>query len=74
MTMMDGRPPPTDSGCVGRMSAGGWGAYHRRDCPEAPRRGDPGVRDVVHGPWRYLAAHWRPCPRCAPPGAEKLAA
>jgi hypothetical protein len=25
------------------------------------------VRAVVHGPWRYLAAHWRPCPVCMPP-------
>jgi hypothetical protein len=67
MTMIDGRPVAAESGSVARMSAGGWGRYHRDDCPEAPHRGDPGVRDVVHGPWRYLAAHWQPCPRCAPP-------
>ena len=36
--------------------------------------GDPGVRDVVHGPWRYLAAHWEPCPRCAPPVPQQLVA
>ena len=56
-----------ETGCVAHLSAGGWGRYHRPDCPEAPHRGDPGVRHLVHGPWRYLAAHWRPCSRCRPP-------
>lgn len=75
MTMIERRREAADTGCVARMSAGGWGLYHRHECPEAPHRGDPGVRDVVHGPWRYLAAHWAPCPRCAPPApAERAAA
>jgi hypothetical protein len=59
-----------ETGAVAHLSAGGWGHYHRRSCPDAPLRGEPGVRDVVHGPWRYLAAHWRPCPRCRPPVPE----
>lgn len=66
------RPPRHDTaeaGVVAHLSAGGWGRYHRQDCPRAPRRGDDGVRDVIHGPWRYLAAHWRPCPVCRPPAA-----
>lgn len=54
-------------GVVGRFSVGGWGHYHRSECARAPRRGDVGVRDVVHGPWRYLSAHWAPCPACRPP-------
>lgn len=58
---------PDETGVVGRRSEGGWTAYHRQGCIEAPHRGDPGVRDVIHGPWRYLAAHWAPCPRCEPP-------
>ena len=73
MTMtMDKRPHAAagETGAVAHLSAGGWGHYHRSDCPDAPRRGDAGVRDVVHGPWRYLAAHWRPCPRCRPPAPE----
>jgi len=66
------QPPrrPRDAaseGVVARFSAGGFGPYHRLDCPDAPHRGDVGVRDLVHGPWRYLAAHWRPCERCRPP-------
>ena len=24
------------------------------------------------GPWRYLSAHWRPCPRCRPPVPREL--
>ena len=60
-----------ETGCVAHLSAGGWGRYHRPDCPDAPRRGDPGVRDLVHGPWRYLAAHWRPCSRVPPAGAAR---
>lgn len=60
-------PEVAETGCVAHLSEGGWGCYHRRDCADAPRRGDAGVRDVVHGPWRYLAAHWLPCPRCRPP-------
>ena len=70
----DGAARGRRAGCVAHLSAGGWGRYHRPDCPEAPHRGDPGVRDVVHGPWRYLAAHWRPCPRCRPPEPRELAA
>ena len=35
---------------------------------------DAGVRHVVHGPWRYLSAHWKPCPVCKPPGVELSAA
>jgi hypothetical protein len=58
-------------GVVARRSAGGYGHYHRIDCPAAPHRGDPGVRDTIHGPWRYLAAHWAPCPVCAPPAADR---
>lgn len=54
-------------GVVGRLSRGGWGYYHRLDCRYAPEMGDGGVRDVVHGPWRYLSSHWHPCPHCAPP-------
>ena len=68
MTMTATRPPAADeTGCVARLSKGGWGHYHRRDCADAPRRGAPGVRHVIHGPWRYLATHWSPCPRCRPP-------
>ncbi len=74
MTTKDGRQSAVDTGCVARMSAGGWSRYHREACAEAPHRGDPGVRDVVHGPWRYLAAHWQPCERCAPPAPEERAA
>lgn len=73
-TIHAGRPGVAETGCVAHMSKGGWGRYHRHDCPEAPRRGDPGVRDVVHGPWRYLASHWDPCPHCAPPLPGALAA
>ena len=54
-------------GVVAHFSRGGFGAYHRLDCPDAPHRGDPGVRDTIHGPWRYLSAHWAPCPVCRPP-------
>ena len=63
-----------ETGCVAHLSAGGWSRYHRPDCPDAPRRGDPGVRHLVHGPWRYLAAHWRPCARCRPPVPRELEA
>lgn len=68
--MSDGRAPVEDAGAVARMSAGGWSTYHRPGCELAPHRGDPGVRDVVRGPWRYLAAHWSPCPVCRPPVAD----
>lgn len=62
-------------GVVARLSSGGWSPYHRHGCADAPHRGDAGVRDVIHGPWRYLAAHWQPCPRCRPPAAvEQVAA
>jgi methylphosphotriester-DNA--protein-cysteine methyltransferase len=54
-------------GVVAHRSSGGFGDFHRLGCPDAPRRGEAGVRDIIHGPWRYLAAHWRPCPRCQPP-------
>lgn len=59
--------PTRDCGVVARLSSGGWGPYHRQGCPEAPHRGEPDVRDLIHGPWRYLAAHWAPCERCRPP-------
>ena len=36
-------------GVVAHFSRGGFGAYHRLDCPDAPHRGDPGVRDTIHG-------------------------
>lgn len=58
---------PEATGVVARLSAGGWTPYHRQGCVAAPHRGEPGVRDVIHGPWRYLGSHWIPCPRCAPP-------
>ena len=61
------RPGAAETGCVAHLSAGGWGEYHRTDCREAPHRGDAGVRDVIHGPWRYLSAHWKPCTLCLPP-------
>jgi hypothetical protein len=70
MTMNERPHTAAETGAVAHLSAGGWGYYHRADCPDAPHRGDAGVRDVVHGPWRYLAAHFRPCPRCRPPEAE----
>jgi len=54
-------------GVVGHFSTGGFGPYHRLDCPDAPHRGDPGVRDTIHGPWRYLSSHWAPCALCSPP-------
>jgi hypothetical protein len=76
VTTMDFGPRARDAaqqGVVARLSAGGWGFYHRMDCPEAPHVG-AGVRDVVHGPWRYLAAHWEPCPVCRPPAAGAAAA
>ena len=72
MMTIERRPGAVESGCVARMSEGGWGRYHRDECPDAPRRGDTGVRDVVHGPWRYLAAHWQPCLRCAPPVPREI--
>jgi hypothetical protein len=57
MTILDERPhAAAGTGSVAHLSAGGWGRYHRDDCPDAPHRGDAGVRDVVHGPWKYLAA------------------
>ncbi|MEW6582209.1 MAG: hypothetical protein AB1416_05560 [Actinomycetota bacterium] len=58
---------PASHGVVAHMSAGGFGRYHRIGCADAPARGDGGVRDIIHAPWRYLAAHWAPCPRCRPP-------
>ncbi|MCU0308395.1 MAG: hypothetical protein MUE51_11625 [Thermoleophilia bacterium] len=58
---------PESEGVVAHYSRGGFGHYHRLGCPEAPRRGQAGIRDTIHGPWRYLASHWSPCPRCRPP-------
>lgn len=68
-TYLDGaHPTATDErGLVARLSSGGWGTYHRPGCPRAPHVGEPGVRSVIRGPWRYLASHWRPCPECDPP-------
>jgi hypothetical protein len=66
-TTQAARRDAAQAGAVAHLSEGGWTHYHRLDCPEAPQRRDPGVRHVVHGPWRYLAAHWQPCPRCRPP-------
>jgi hypothetical protein len=71
LEMPDRHLTTAETGCVAHMSAGGWGHYHRESCPQAPRRGDLGVRDVVHGPWRYLSAHWTPCPVCRPPAASE---
>ncbi len=65
------RPEAADSGCVAHLSEGGWGRYHRPDCALAPHRGEPGVRHVVHGPWRYLSAHWEPCSVCRPPAPAR---
>ena len=58
-------------GVVAHRSVGGFGHYHRLGCPDAPHRGEPGVRTLIHGPWRYLSAHWQPCPRCAPPAPAR---
>lgn len=58
-----------EAGVVARLSAGGWTHYHREGCIDAPHRGEPGVRDLIHGPWLYLSRHWAPCPRCRPPAA-----
>ncbi len=59
-----------NEGVVGRFSRGGWGYYHRAECAKAPARGTRGVRNVVRGPWRYLSAHWHPCPDCRPPHVD----
>jgi hypothetical protein len=61
---------PHAEGVVAHLSAGGYSVYHRLDCPHAPLRGESGVRDLIHGPWRYLAAHWHPCQVCRPPAGE----
>ncbi|MGA0068751.1 MAG: hypothetical protein ACO3PB_04760 [Miltoncostaeaceae bacterium] len=66
-TMRAERDRLATEGVVAHYSRGGFGQYHRLDCSEAPHRGDPGVRDTIHGPWKYLAAHWSPCPVCLPP-------
>jgi hypothetical protein len=76
MTTMSFEPRSRDlakEGAVARLSAGGWGLYHRMDCRDAPHMGEDGVRAVIHGPWRYLAAHWRPCPVCRPPADDMKA-
>ena len=65
---------PDTHGVVAHMSAGGFGPYHRMTCIDAPAKGDLGVRDIIHAPWRYLGAHWHPCPRCRPPAEEAGAA
>jgi hypothetical protein len=68
---------PETHGVVGHYSQGGFGLYHRQNCGDAPHRGAPGVRDTIHAPWKYLAAHWRPCPDCRPPvelGSASMAA
>jgi len=65
--MRETRDRRATEGVVAHYSKGGFGPYHRLDCPEAPHRGDPGVRDTIHGPWRYLASHWAPCLVCSPP-------
>lgn len=67
ITIQAPRDGVAHEGVVAHFSQGGFGRYHRIDCPDAPHRGDPGVRDTIHGPWRYLSAHWTPCPRCNPP-------
>jgi hypothetical protein len=68
-------PEAAEAGVVARMSAGGWTHYHRMECVDAPHRREPGVRDVIHGPWLYLSSHWTPCPRCRPPAdAEERSA
>ena len=71
-TMIDGRPqrPPTRRAAVAHLSAGGWGRYHRRDCPDAPRRGDAGVRDVVHGPVALPGGPLAALPALPAAGAE----
>lgn len=83
---MDDRPrilrparDPHQCGVVARHTDGGFGPYHRLDCPGRPQRGTPGVRSLIHGPWRYLAAHWQPGRCCQPPapgrdGVERVAA
>lgn len=55
-----------DVGVVARLSEG-WSDYHRMDCDHAPRRGEPGTRHTIRGPWGYLAARWVPCDHCEPP-------
>jgi len=66
---------PHAEGVVAHLSEGGYSVYHRLGCVNAPHRGEPGVRDLIHGPWRYLAAHWRPCQVCRPPAdASQVAA
>ena len=57
-------------GIVSLTSDGRWGNYHRLDCGEVLHRGEPGVRSVIHGPWRYLAQHWWPCAVCLPPEGD----
>lgn len=57
-------------GVVSLTSDGRWGNYHRLDCAEVAHRGEPGVRSVIHGPWRYMAQHWFACPICQPPGDD----
>jgi hypothetical protein len=70
MTMQAVRRDAAEAGTVAHLSAGGWTRYHRLDCPDAPHRRDAGVRHVIYGPWRYMAAHWQPCPRCRPPAPD----
>ena len=69
MDAIEHRDTLADRGVVGHLSEGGWGLYHRESCPDAPRRGQEGIRDTISAPWAYLGTHWEPCPRCRPPGA-----
>jgi hypothetical protein len=75
---MDKNWDPDTHGVVAHMSAGGFGSYHRMACVDAPAKGEDGVRDIIHAPWRYLGSHWEPCPRCRPPrdetGSSQIAA
>lgn len=58
-----------ERGIVARHTDGSWSRYHVPSCPLAPERGQPDIRSVIRGPWRYLAQHWAPCPHCKPPFA-----
>ena len=69
MKGIERRAAEGERGVVGHLSEGGWSLYHRDTCPDAPFRGEPGIRDTIRAPWGYLGQHWKPCPRCRPPGA-----
>jgi hypothetical protein len=70
--MIDRHWDSASHGVVARYSEGGFGTYHIQGCIEAPHRGDPGVRDMIRAPWRYLATHWTPCEHCRPPQGEAV--